>query len=327
MQATSLTCVDLGGHRGLWTPVPGPVAANPQRLTEREYPNMTKKFTWTRGLVAVMLLAGFTSAHAQLTIGGASSVTYAKETLLTTLTRAASDTDDKTKYYNILRAHTISAEPDVAGGANDTYVLSYTLEGMVFNAQVVAPTNFGIAAGGGPGDKEVVFRATAAIDANTAIDLAAQFAVAEDGGSITMMVRNDDLERILGAGKGSKTLGPAMVKVSPALRVTATPAEPGPQAKADHNFLSFGGTSSNPTLSASLGTLKIDVVGGADDDSPAAGQLEDAQGADDSAADIVNLAAITVVPGAGEDTIENPVTFSVEGGFGFVKTLGIIRNS
>lgn len=333
MQATSLTCVDLGGHRGLWAPVPGPVAANPQRLTEREYPNMTKKFTWTRGLVAVMLLAGFTSAHAlkfvqatgddpgadPVPAGVSETITYAKETLLkgTTNTQAATDKADKTMYYNVARDHFANARSGVDQGTGDSFVASYTLEGMVFRGAAPAVDGFELAAGGGPGDKEAIFRRTAAaVETTTLIALTARFAVSEEGGSITLMVRNPDLEAILGGGRGSKEHGPVKIMFKPALKVTAVPAEPAPQAKATSEFMNFGGPTADPTVKASLGTFQVGVV------EP---HLEDAQGADNSAPDIDAFEDITATT-ADADPLNNPVTFSVEGGFGFVKTLSLANH-
>ena len=289
---------------------------------------MTDRFKWTRGLVAAALLASVTSAHAlkfvpasgnaATTEGASETVTYAKETLLkgTANVQAASDSADKTMYYNIVRDHYVAAPPGVAGAAGDTYVLSYALEGMVFEETVSAPTGFAIATGGAAGDKEVVFRAEAAtaVVAATAIELTAKFAVSEDGGSITMMARNSDLEQILGAGRGSKTHGPAMVMVKPALKVTAAATEPAPQAKAASEFMNFGGTAASPALRASLGTFEVGVV------SP---NLEDAQGADNTADDVDAFEDVSDPAPNADTSLGNPVTFSVDAGFGFVKTLAL----
>ena len=301
---------------------------------------MTDRFKWTRGLVAAALLASVTSAHAlkfvpatgndpATTTGASETVTYAKETLLkgTANVTAASDSADKTMYYNIVRDHFVAAPAGVTGSAADTYVVSYVLDGMVFQEQVAGSdltasggtATFNIASGGTAGDKEVVFRASTAVtdddgDPALTLQLDATFAVSEDGGSITMMVRNADLEEILGAGRGSKTHGPARIAVKPALKVAALPMVPAPQAKAASEYMNFGGSPAAPVLRASLGTFEVGVV------SP---NLEDAQAADNTADDVDAFEAISATSTNTDGSLNNPVTFSVEGGFGFVKTLAL----
>ena len=281
----------------------------------------------TIGAVALSAAVGLgfsTSAHAlkfvqstgnnpATTDTASETVTYAKETLLkgTGNVTAASDSADKTIYYDIVRDHFVSAPPGVTASGTDTYVLSYTLEGMVFATAVAEPTNFSLASGGAAGDKSVVFRATAAIPA-TAIELTAQFAVSADGGSITMVVRNADLITI--GVEGMKTHGPARVMVKPALKVTALPTAPAPVAKATSEFMNFGGPEASPTLRASLGTFEVGVT------TP---NLEDAQGATNTAEDVTTLDDVTAVDANADGSVANAVTFSVEGGFGFLKTLAL----
>ena len=282
----------------------------------------------TIGAVALSAAVGLgfsTSAHALKFVqsagenpatatGASETVTYAKETLLkgTGNVTAASDSADKTMYYNIERDHFVSAPPGVTASATDTYVLSYTLEGMVFEEAVTAPTNFALASGGAAGDKSVVFRNNAAIPADV-IQLTAKFAVSADGGSITMMVRNADLITI--GVEGMKTHGPARVMVKPALKVTALPVAPAPQAKAAGEFMNFGGQEASPTLRASLGTFEVGVT------TP---NLEDAQGADNTADDVTTLDDVTAVVANADGSVANAVTFSVDAGFGFVKTLALV---
>ena len=247
------------------------------------------------------------------TVTASETVTYAKETLLkgTGNVTPASDSADKTMYYNIVRDHFVSAPPGVTASGTDTYVLSYTLEGMVFATAVAEPTNFSLASGGAAGDKSVVFRATAAIPA-TAIELTAKFAVSADGGSITMVVRNADLITI--GVEGMKTHGPARVAVKPALKVTALPTAPAPEAKAAGEFMNFGGPEASPMLRASLGTFEVGV----------AEKMEHAQTAANAADDDIDtLDDITAVAANTDGSVANAVTFSVDAGFGFVKTLAL----
>lgn len=248
--------------------------------------------------------------------GASATVTYAKETLLkgTGNVTAASDSTDKTMYYNIVRNHFLSAPPGVASQAGDTYTITYTLTGMVFAAVPSSPpTGFTLAAGGAAGDMKAMYRADAAtaVSATTALELTATFAVSADGGSVTMEAEN----RTFGGMKGHD---PAMIKVMSALKATPMPADPAPQAKAEGGFMNFGGTVGAPMLRASLGTFEVGVV------TP---NLEDAQGADNTVDDVNSLDDVTVVAANADGSVANPVTFSVEGGFGFVKTLALVDNA
>ena len=246
----------------------------------------------------------------------AETVTYAKETLLkgTGNVTPASDSADKTMYYDIERDHFLAAPPGVASQGGDTYTIKYTLTGMVFKvAPTSPPTGFTHATGGAEGDKEVVYRADVAtgVSATDALELTATFAVSADGGSVTMVAEN----RTFG---GMKAHDPAMIKVMPALKAMAMPADPVPQAKAASEFMNFGGPVGSPMLRASVGTFEVGVV------TP---NLEDAQGVNNSAGDVDTLVDITLVDANPDTSVANPVTFSVDGGFGFVKTLALVDNA
>ena len=119
---------------------------------------MTKKLTWTRGVVGAMLLVGFASAHAQLMIEGATSVTYAKETLLKGDDNTTMDAADM-MYYNIAASLEIVGEADIAANAGDVYTVSFELDGMVFTdgtAATLAGTTaaFTRSSGGAEGENE-----------------------------------------------------------------------------------------------------------------------------------------------------------------------------
>ena len=256
------------------------------------------------------------------------SITYAKETLLkgSTNVTGAKDKTDSTVYYNILRPHTVKMEDlGMAVQSGDVIKLTYTLEGMVFqgtapdgttseqNFSGTGVNGFVKDTGGASGENNVVYRSTTAtLNSESEITLAGfKFAVSEAGGSVTVTA-----QRQSPGETETKTHGPLSVMVKPALKVTATPALPAPQAKAVGDFMDFGATPGGvQTLRASLGTYEIGVV------SP---NLEDARGADSSAGDIGGLAGIAA-PGRENTTTAavNGVTFSVEGGFGFVKTLAL----
>ena len=92
--------------------------------------------------VTAAFLAGATEVHAIMLVDQAgsdpedasasmASVTYAKETLLKTVT--VKDSDGNT-YYTIARDHYVSGPSDIAANVGDIYTVTYTLDGMVFAA-------------------------------------------------------------------------------------------------------------------------------------------------------------------------------------------------
>ena len=108
---------------------------------------------------------------------GDTSAIYAKETLLDTMVQ---EPPGDTTYYDIERRHYVSGPTTIYRGtttANDAYVVSYTLDGMVFSevprAHAIEIDDQGmieditgeddraltISLGGGPGDSYVVFTA------------------------------------------------------------------------------------------------------------------------------------------------------------------------
>ena len=106
---------------------------------------------------------------------GDASVTYAKETLETDETTPAKDDTDKTTYYNIAQPLILSAPAEISANPGDSFIVSYTLDGMVFSALPTLNVSnntqqgqadlvgvFSVAANGAIGDKSVVFRASAA---------------------------------------------------------------------------------------------------------------------------------------------------------------------
>ena len=291
---------------------------------------------WTRrifgppgtAVVALLALLGaHGGAHALVLVpnpGGLPSdatavarLTYAKETLLETSTTRAAKSSDTTTYYDVVRSHYVVAPAEVAGIAGDTYVIIYTLEGMVFASPPVLSSGAGIfpaVAGNVAGSDSVIFRTgpTQAVTANEILELRARFAISEAGsGSITRTVLNRALEGIPGVVARRTRTASGIIRAIPALKETIRPQEPAPQARVAHDFMAFGGSLSSPILRATLGSIVLGV---------ATPNLEDARGADDSAQDIDALSDIA--PAAGEGLpVANPVTFS--GDFSFVKTLAL----
>ena len=135
--------------------------------------------------MALVFVAASTVAHAIKLVSGPQadpgaattaldSITYAKETLLLTALRRSDDT----LYYDIARTHYVSGPTKLYASAGDTrYVVTYSLEGMVFSEQAkayalsrmndvagaisppTAATELTTISGGSAGDAHVVFRA------------------------------------------------------------------------------------------------------------------------------------------------------------------------
>ena len=162
------------------------------------------------------------------------SVTYASETLLTTAVTNVKG--DSTKYYNVggTGSLVLSVPADVGADVGDTYLVTVTLDGMVFRTAVtggsVAVTDgtgspaFSVATGGSVGTKAVVFRLTAGgLDAAASnVNVTAQFAVSAGGGSATVTLTNQTLAGLNIPGvSGTKTHGPGnVIKVASALKET-----------------------------------------------------------------------------------------------------------
>ena len=193
------------------------------------------------------------------------SNTYAKETLLSTEITAASDEADTTKYYNIAETELfLSAPADITANAGDTYIVSYTLDGMVFQTAVVngdltgagGSGGFTIAAGGAAGDKSVVFRlASDATVATTTTNLAleALYAISAAGsGSVTRIVTNQSLAvlNIPGVSGTMTHTGSGVIKLGSGLKETAMAMDA--EATVEHSFRSFNGAAL-----ATVGSLEV----------------------------------------------------------------------
>ena len=171
-----------------------------------------RKFTTL--CVAFAFAAAATGAHAALKLvgqatddpaSGTSSVTYAKETLLKTATIEAGGIT----YYEITQNHFVSARTGVYSvDAQDAYVVSITLEGLVFAGvpTLTAPDNTGVTfvpiLGGIRGAENVVFQRTAGnVVRTTALNpllvMQATFAISDEGsGTIRRVVQNRALANL-----------------------------------------------------------------------------------------------------------------------------------
>ena len=255
--------------------------------------------------VAIAFVAGSTAVHAIKLVGavttdpvtaGDRSYTYAKETLLKAdvNTTEASDPDDDTTYYNIVRDHVVSGPADITATAttneSDVYIVSYSLAGMVFSedvetADVTVQTRTvdaqtgevtlndadavaslrRIVAGGKAGDNSLVLRfgGTETLDGRSdVIVLTAQFAISEGGsGSISRTVLNRTLENSNVKASMTHTLSGA-IKAAPALKQTIKPNESGPTASVAFDFEVFKPSSAaTKKLSDWVGHIQLGVVG------------------------------------------------------------------
>ena len=154
------------------------------------------------------------------------SFTYAAETLLEGADNVtgASDDSDTATYYNIGGDDVHLAAPvGVAATEDDTYAVTITLGGMVFQDAVVAddldPGTWSLATGGGSGDKMAVFRLTDGDVATTAaLNLEANFAISGNAGTVTMTIVNQTLAGLGIAGvTGIEEHPGTVIKVAPAL--------------------------------------------------------------------------------------------------------------
>ena len=196
---------------------------------------------------------------------GRASNTYAKETLLSTATQEASDESDTATYYNIAEENImLSAPADVTANAGDTYVISYTLDGMVFRTVVAADdldgTTVTVAHGGAAGDKAVVFRLapTASVAATTTLlVLEADFAVSAAGsGSVTRTVTNQTLASLNIPGVDGTMTHTASGAILLGSGLKETSMANSPTATVEHGFRSFDGNAV-----ATVGSLQVTFNG------------------------------------------------------------------
>ena len=271
---------------------------------------------------ALAFAAGSTTVHALKIVvdandppaGGRASNTYAKETL-SDETTDASDEDDTTKYYNIAEvAIFLSAPADITANVGDTYIVSYTLDGMVFQTAVMNADlhgaggmgGFTIAAGGAKGDKSVVFRlaSEASVETTTTpLALEAEYAISAAGsGSVTRIATNQSLAVLNLPGiSGSMThVGSGVIKLGSGLKETAMAMSP--TATVEHSFRSFDGAAV-----ATVGSLQVTHNG------EGAGLVRRADAADGAL--VTDLGQVIDI-GLTEETGPNS-TVSIMGNFSF----------
>ena len=187
-----------------------------------------------------------------------SSYTYATETLLSTATTEVDG--DSTMYYNIADTVVLSAPADVGANPGDSYLVSVTLDGMVFQSAAslagAGTGSFRTVVGGAAGDDMVLFRLSSdgVIDASTAIlTLTANYAVSAAGGSATLTMTNQTLADLgIDGVDGTEEHSGNVIKIAPALNEVSMAMNPTADVAAD-GFMQF----LNERTTASLGTLMV----------------------------------------------------------------------
>ena len=232
---------------------------------------MLRQFTGLCAAAALLAMSGVAHAlkiddtaptsRAEL-MADVESFTYASETLLTS--EVTSVEGDSTKYYNIggTGSLVLAAPADVGASADDVYVVTVTLDGMVFRTALagtsLAGATFSVATGGQVGDKMVVFRRTTGnLDSSTGIlALTAQLAVSEGGGSATLTMTNQTLAGLNISGvSGTAMHSGNVIKVASALK--ETPMASNLTATVESSFKKFA---SDMTV-GHVGSIAIGVNG------------------------------------------------------------------
>ena len=236
--------------------------------------NDMKMRTFIGLCAALAFAAGSTAVHAVKIVdddmddpaldatNARASNTYAKELLTAGATRDATDEGDTTTYYIIAEEGIyLSAKADIAANVGDTYLVTYTLDGMVFEttASISQPENdFSIAVGGQPGDRMVVFRlngtdTTDAVLTTTLIVLDARFAISAAGsGSVTRTVTNQTIASLGIAGVDGTRVHTASGVIKLGSGVKETSMAMSPTATVEHSFRSFDGSAV-----ATVGSLQV----------------------------------------------------------------------
>ena len=304
----------------------------------------TKTFGALRAvaLAAAVGMGATGAAHALMIDGGATGVTYAKETLRLDLTSSA--VGDATKYYDIMRSHALVAPAQVRKTRlhdAERYTVLFELTGMVFaetlpgistadvglqrTDDVDGDTTNGAAtftlyAGGAKGDKYVAYQVAEADETVEVVDvltLRARFAVSENGGGVKRTVLNTNLSDSGLPETAWKRVHrlPSAVAVKSALMEDVTPMHP--EAKAEHDFMAFGGTSEAPTLTGSLGSVMIGVVtpslrnaqsGAVREDEESTTEIDESL--TDETGETVNIRMLSDIIAPEGTPVANPVTFS-----------------
>ena len=198
-------------------------------------------------MLGTVALLGTNAAYAAIKINdGDDPATYAKETVVDT---GAID-QDGTKYYNLMKEHTLRASLGVGARAADDWSVAFTFTGMVLSEPFVgtalevceapdttqdppedindsacspfstAPT---VISGGGKGHDNATFLITnQAVSAQQGVELTAKFAISGDSADAAMVVTNITLASLqLGTFTADESRS-GVIKLASAIDETTT---------------------------------------------------------------------------------------------------------
>ena len=254
----------------------------------------------------------------------APSATYAKESL-------KAKVDDDSMYYVVTNANDamdVSVALGVAGAGvtTDDVIITYTLEGMVFNTPLTdASISAGItgpslSSGGMKNDTVAIFAGKRG-DSTSGTDVVLEvtdFGIMSDGsGSISVTIINLQQRAILQNVPGVEDPGtkmasyPGAVAVKSGVKATATPNDL--MATVSNSFQSFGldaDADNAPILTATLGSFTVGLAA-------AAAPLQRA--ADDGAEISGDAGALVAITGTTVNTVgDNDSSVTIMGDFSFV---------
>ena len=224
-------------------------------------------------------MLGSTAANAQIDLDAAAtakakpSVTYANETLTTKVA-------DDSMYYVVNDGGdalnvTVTAGAAGAGVATDDVIVTYALEGMVFNTPLTSASLTGagivgpsLSSGGMKNDSTAIFTGKKGTDGTSplVLDVADYGIMANGSGSVSVTIINLQQRTILQNVPGVENPGtkmasyPGAVAVKSGVKATATPSNL--EATVANSFQSFGvtGDPATPVLMGTLGSFSVGLA-------------------------------------------------------------------
>ena len=242
-------------------------------------------------MLGTVALLGTNAANAQINLDtDMDGVSYAKETVL----KADMIEKDSVNYYllpdtgnSAAAEQTSTAALGVAAITGNTVLVTYTLTGMVFGADLgddsldVGSATENLVIKGKMGDSTATFAVTGTVSDDDAAILQARYAISAGGmGSITMKAINGDLAVLLGQPVENEASYSGAIRLTNALAETAV-AMP-VTASVEDSFTLFKGMPGMPgMMAAAVGSLTLGVA-------------EDLRDAGETSGDVENVAEIVM---------------------------------
>ena len=278
-------------------------------------------------IAAIACATGAQAASLQIADEAASGVktyaataAYARETLDASHTQAASDENDRTRYYVIDDTLTVSAPARVGAHRQDTWSVRYELENMVFASKVEHTPRLTsrLVAGGLAGDAFALFRSQGKVDPGEELRLRAEFAIAADDADTGTVRRSTENASAYQAGKAdaSETLhGTDIVVLRAALVEQIDPAPATPLADTKLGYATFEPRAGSSAIAAAIGRVRIGVV------RPALRNARTRGERIENLSDLTELGRVGIVhTDAGTDAGN---TFHIEGDLSFASSIGL----